>query len=429
MNNFNQGRSSALDRMSEALMKRMAHRGGRVDLAMHDWKTIRKNEAKILASYNPALGAPSSQTVASWVIGSHDGRLVPHIDTLRYHPRLNAFSIMVSSLTLTRPVKDMRNMTPIIAGVKYLDQETATNWVVTNNDGQKILKQDVDMDINAILANSKAKTTSGLRLSMVEKGVVMQASMGDRVTFFHNGKTRTGVITGVGETGYRMATSKGACTAAVDSIVDILEAGAESENMTKQELVDFFTRCYGDEDFAKQLVKAAFSKASDEKKPAKEDEPEKEAKPADPEKEDEPAKPDKPEDKGDDKEDKEDKKAEGSWRRKIGLKGSMVSVAKKSKGCGGPVTLMRSEVDLKHRDVSDIEGEHYAAQTARPRYGYQKADEVATASVNGKRIPIIATSLKTRKAVRRALTASDKDTLMNSRSPLEASRRLGLVRH
>lgn len=429
------GRHAALDRMSQSLYDRMASRGGRVDIALQDWHAIDKNSAKILASFDPSFGAPSSQTVASWVVAAHDGRLVPHIDSLRFHPKLGAFSLVVSGMQLVRPGKDKENMIPVVAGLKFLDSQTGTNWQVSHTpNGQEILRQDVALDVNSILANSRSRTTSSMRMNMAEHGIVMEANMGDRVSFFHDGQTKTGLVTSIHQTGYRIATEKGACVAALDSIIEVLAAGEGSTDLTQKELVDFYTKVYGDKEFAKALVTASMAVANDGETPVS------------------PVAPIKPEEVLDPVQPvtqvaPETDKATGS-ATSVGLKRPQVTLAKEDKNAGAgnsPVTLMTDGVDVPHQVIKPSDDKHFTMRKQPLRFGKEKEDTsspVTTSAsmgnplghvvVGNRRIPVVASAdcpIDQQQNVKEMLSemgdVPNEGILKSSNSPGEAARKLG----
>jgi hypothetical protein len=250
-------------RLGQALQQRTASvRSGRFDLRLSDFKVSNsKREARVLVTYEKNLGTPTRKQLDEWVTASTHGRLILELESPRHYKDYGAIVAMVRSNELRRPLKHSQQMVKGAAN-QYMDKDKSVWEVQQSSSGERFLVRVADDDMDEILkARQRYERTASLhkrlRLADIKEAVSeMPLDVGDRISYMHRGILQRGEVTHVGEDGliHVRKAAQDVLKVPRENVVDIFEKSPQAQKDRKQFLVDFFTRAYGDPEFAKTLV-------------------------------------------------------------------------------------------------------------------------------------------------------------------------------
>jgi len=150
-------------------------------------------------------------------------------------------------------------MTPVIAGMMYLDNQLGDHWEVKEEDGKKILSKTSKENIDQIIATRRnrmfiTKTPSVSLASLAD--VKEMLGKGDIVKAYHKGNVIMAEITDRLKNGFKVKTEAGKEMAiAKEQVLDLMKQQYEDMKDESAKLVKYFQEAYGDKSYAQQLVK------------------------------------------------------------------------------------------------------------------------------------------------------------------------------
>jgi len=273
-------RNSMLNRLAEKLDKNVGYRG---DLATADYIPLDKSNAKLLITYDPYVGKVNADEVRNYILGSYETKIVPCMETLRYHSTENCVAICVKILRETRPYSDRKNMLSI-ASTLFLDTTMKDTWEVNaHDDGSKYLSRVTDESISDIVAERKrrmhvkasAVTFASLQKKQQEReeeiknvpDSLIEAEMenaklrralaetqlssnvdnieaGDTVKFYDKGSLFEGVVLKEDAAGVTVKCNGANFLISKEAIIGLVEKSEVSEKDTQKKLKDYFGEAY-----------------------------------------------------------------------------------------------------------------------------------------------------------------------------------------
>ena len=234
--------------------------GVRGDLVIADFQKLDNNSAHILMEYTNKLGRPSGDDIERYFAKTFEGKIVPIMASCSIKPQ--AVSIVAK---LNVPVRDFEEsqdkskMTPVIAGMMYLDNQLGDHWEVKEEDGKKILSKTSKENIDQIIATRRnrmfiTKTPSVSLASLAD--VKEMLGKGDIVKAYHKGNVIMAEITDRLKNGFKVKTEAGKEMAiAKEQVLDLMKQQYEDMKDESAKLVKYFQEAYGDKSYAQQLVK------------------------------------------------------------------------------------------------------------------------------------------------------------------------------
>ena len=257
------GGQRVLARFAQHRAEKIGHRG---DLWIADKARAGRNAARLLIGYSEVSGAPSVGDIEAFVHRTFDGRLRVQASTQRLHEESGAVELIAAMWSPKRSYGDRRQMVQLSPGV-YADHNTRTGevsrdsiWhVVRDADGQPHMQRQSADDIDGILAERKQRLTNDSRglsfASLPRTAGVLQLTVGDTVRFYADDQTLVGQVVGQqGGENWRIRAATGLHTVPKAAVVDVVQKGQTREAADEQKLVDYYSKAFGDREYAEQLV-------------------------------------------------------------------------------------------------------------------------------------------------------------------------------
>lgn len=198
---------SIADRLADRLAHKVTAAGlDRIDLSVQDFAVAREgNSARVMIGFDPKLKFPDTQAIARFITSRFEGKLETKTATAQVHPDIHAVSVIVTSMTSTRPLDDLRmtiagtdkkQFIPVIANTLYMDQTIGANWEIKTNpeSGTKYLAQVRTEDIAGMLAKARVRhATASFGKGHTAVAFILPES-GDYVEFFADNGLRQGEV-------------------------------------------------------------------------------------------------------------------------------------------------------------------------------------------------------------------------------------------
>lgn len=258
-----------ISKFNQRMNKRVANtRSGRFDLRLSDYDVLDERDATILVTYEKGLGTPKRSQLDEWVTSSFNGQLILDIKSTRVHPDANAVVAIARKNEIRRPAEHTADMI-VVSASRYMDDDKAIWEVRSGSNGDRYLVRVSKDDIEAILRERQidertASIHHRVRLSDIRTAGVSDLEVGDRIAYMGvGGILQRGEVTHVSEDMVHVrAPGNSTSTAAShpadkvkkEKVIYVYEKSPKSQKAHDRFLVDFFTKAYGDSDFARKLV-------------------------------------------------------------------------------------------------------------------------------------------------------------------------------
>lgn len=254
--------------IQKALAKRLDSKiqeqvGHRVDLSVSDFYKMSPTSARFMLEFNSDK-KPVSEEITDFFIRQYNGKVVPDLATAKLIPSESVIVVVASMVNYNRPITDSSKMKQVIAGYSYFDEKLQESWDVKEVNGQKVLSRKMKEDIGSIVEarrkvmmnKTTKKTFASLKATASNIREVALVDVGDLVIAYCNGRQFENCeVTKVGASNIELKYGDKALK--VDKSA-VLEVTAKSETVAAQDdqkLIDYFTKAYGSEEYAKKLVK------------------------------------------------------------------------------------------------------------------------------------------------------------------------------
>lgn len=251
---------SISDRILDKLGQRTADIGYRTDISIADTRAHSDSSASMLLTYNKNIGEVTSEHIAKYFVNRFEGKLVPVIATAKVYPKLGAVSVMAELISKKRPFEDSEKMMAV-GSAMFIDTVLDETYEVKSTpNGTKFLAKVCADNIHSIVAerNKRMAITASRYISFDDIDAVTGMAVlddGDKIKFYYMGKVQKGEIVAVSgdkvtiksDTGETIKTEKSA-------VIDIISKSQKALSEDKAAELEFYTKMYGDSDFAKQLL-------------------------------------------------------------------------------------------------------------------------------------------------------------------------------
>lgn len=251
---------SISDRILDKLSQRTADIGYRTDIAIADTRVNSNSSASMLLTYSKNIGEVTSEQLAKYFVNRFEGKLSPVIATAKSFPKLGAVTVIAELITKKRPFEDSKKMMAVGAAMFIDTVLDETYEVQSTPNGTKFLAKVCSDNIHNIVAerNKRMAITASKNVTFEDIESVTAVAIlddGDKIRFYYMGKIQTGEILAVSdskitiksETGETIKTEKSA-------VIDLISKSQKALNEDKTAELEFYTKMYGDENFAKQLL-------------------------------------------------------------------------------------------------------------------------------------------------------------------------------
>lgn len=235
--------------------------GVRGDLDIADFQKLDAVTAHLLIEFEPKIGRPKADDIERYFGKLFEGKIIPVMASASV--KTNCVSIIAQLNVPTRSMEDAEDkskMTPVMAGLMYIDNQLQDVWQVREDaQGKKVLAKESKENIDQIIAARRNRlfVTKSPSVSLSSVATAKELlPMGSTVKAWHQGKIQSLEITAKIQGGFKAKTQEGKETiVAKEGIVD-LQKMADAAPNEDAKLMKYFEEAYGSKEYAKQLVKA-----------------------------------------------------------------------------------------------------------------------------------------------------------------------------
>lgn len=249
---------SIASRLADKVSKNVGHR---VDMSISDYYQLNSTSARFMLEYENKH--PTSEEVTDFFIRKFGGKVTPDMSTAKVIQKESVIVVVANIVNYHRPVDDSKKMKTVIAGYQYFDEALQETWEVKDVNGHKVLARKLRDDITSIVeARRKAmmnkstnKTFASLKATSALVRSISLVGVGDIVKAYHNGKQYDNCeVTKVGADTAELKTSAGNLKVDKSQILEVVAKSEEAIVAEDEKLVEYFTKAYGDPEYAKKLV-------------------------------------------------------------------------------------------------------------------------------------------------------------------------------
>jgi len=255
---MNQNRAFA--KLEQKLSSSVGHR---VDLQFADARRINASTAHFMLAYTDTK-IPSSDEIADFFVRKYNAKITPFLSTARVYKTQKVITVVAQILSITRDIEDTNKsfMKPVIEGAVYLDVPLQETWEVAERAGTKVLVRKVKDDIIA-LVNARKKTmmdsysTKTFASLAVGDNVTRYLAIldkGDYVRVLVDEKVIQAEVVSVKDDQVKVKYKGGMTSVPRQNVLEIVGKNPALVEKQEQEMVNYFAKAYGDEDYAEDMV-------------------------------------------------------------------------------------------------------------------------------------------------------------------------------
>lgn len=233
----------------------------RFDLCLWDHQIASSRTARVLVGFNPELGIPKRADIDRFVVANFNGQVRTMLETVELHPQDNVITATVFKIPQVLPEDHAtKNMGMIKIGSSQWQDENDAIWELREKDGARFLARLEAENLDELLKSKEKETRTASyhkrpRLANLQTVGVTTIDVGDKVAFTHQGSVLEGEIISIIGEHVKVAANGKDIDISKPAIMNVVEAADKDKKMSDAELIDFFTRAYGDRGFATKLVK------------------------------------------------------------------------------------------------------------------------------------------------------------------------------
>lgn len=248
------------DRILDRLGKKTANIGYRTDISVTDMRTHTNTTASMLLTFNPAIGDVTGDQLSDYFINRFSGKIAPVIATAKHYPKYNAISVVAELVTKKRPFEDKEKMMAVGSACFIDTNLNETYEVKSTTEGTKYLAKLMADDIHSIVTerNKRMAVVASKNISFDDVDAVTGVAIidvGDKVKIYDGSKLTEGEITRVADRRVSVKTKSGeSVTTDKGAIVEIICKAPTAIKEDQKMQLEYYTKMYGDEKFAKQLL-------------------------------------------------------------------------------------------------------------------------------------------------------------------------------
>lgn len=251
------------DRLFNSLEQKLsADVGHRVDLQFADARRINKTTAHFMIEYTGKT--PVSDDIADFFIRKFNAKITPFISTAKVYDETKVITVVAQILNVTRQFEDISKpgMKAVITGATYLDVPLQEVWEVQQRNGKKVLVRKVKDDIMAIVQARRSammEDNNHKTFASIAKGSLMSylgmIEKGDRVRVMVDSKVVDAEVLAASEGQIKVKHASGTETVAREAVIEVVSKNPQTAEKEKKGTEDYFSKAYGNPEYAKQLVK------------------------------------------------------------------------------------------------------------------------------------------------------------------------------
>ncbi len=235
--------------------------GHRVDLAIADYVTMNPTTARFMLEYEGDY--PTSEDITGFFTKKFSGKVFPDMSTAKVVESQNVIVVVANMVNYHRPIQDTKNMKPVLAGYTYFDEALAETWEVKEVNGQKVLARKLKDDINSIVEarkrammdNSK-KTFASLKATASVLRSIALVEEGDIVNAYHNGRQYNNcVVVSASASEVELKHESNPLRVNRSQVLEVVAKASELTAADENKLIAYYTKAFGDAQYAKKLVK------------------------------------------------------------------------------------------------------------------------------------------------------------------------------
>ena len=231
----------------------------RFDLCLWHHKLADKRTARVLIGFNSELGIPKRMDIDRFFTASFDGQVRTMLETIELHPEDNLITASVFKIPQVVP-EEYTRQGMVKVGVSQWQDENNAIWELREKDGARFLARIEDENLDELLKSKEKETRTASyhkrpRLDNLSSIGYSAVDVGDKVAFTHHGSVMEGRILSVDGDRIKIEANGITIDTLRPSVMNVVEAAEGDKKMSEQQLIDFFTRAYGDRGFATELVK------------------------------------------------------------------------------------------------------------------------------------------------------------------------------
>lgn len=246
-------------KLSEKVKTQVGHR---VDMSIADHIKINETTARFMVEYDGKY--PSTEEISDFFNRKFNHKVCPDMSTAKVVESENVIVVVANMVNYHRPYSDINKMTQVLAGYTYFDETLQETWNVKDVNGQKVLARKLKDDITSIMEarrrvmndSSSNKTFAKLKATANVLRSIALAEEGDVVNAYHNGHQYDNcVVNKVGQVDVELVHEKQIMKVAKAAILEVVAKASELTAAEENKLISYYTKAFGDADYAKKLVK------------------------------------------------------------------------------------------------------------------------------------------------------------------------------
>jgi hypothetical protein len=229
----------------------------RNDLRLVDFAPSGPITAQVLLQHDPVRATPSLKQIEAWFVEKFGNRIRPNLETARTYDKEPAISLYANLNVPHRPLSDADGMQRVGGLDTYMDANTGNVWDVRENEnGTKFLVARTDDDLNSLLEQVKTRGHGRAFLASVQelRKHACMCSVGDTVKFIDADNVCRGEVVSMKGDTVTISANNTKVTVDKGQVVEILRRNPDAINDTRVTMQDYFTKAFGDAEYAEQLT-------------------------------------------------------------------------------------------------------------------------------------------------------------------------------
>jgi len=250
------------DRAFANLEKKLsASVGHRVDLQYADARKINRSTAHFMLAYTDDQ-VPTSDEIADFFVRKYNAKITPFLSTAKVYKGQKVVTVVAQVLSLTRDIGDVPKLIPVIEGAVYLDVPLQETWEITEREGKKVLVRKVKDDVMALVAARKKSM-----MDSYSKSTFASLVQGDNITRFLNvidkgdfvrvlveDKVVDAEVVTANDAEVKVKYSGGVVSVPRMNVLEVTGKSPALVEKREKEALDYYSKAYGDEKYAEELV-------------------------------------------------------------------------------------------------------------------------------------------------------------------------------
>lgn len=254
--------TSLAKKLSNKIQEQVGHR---VDLSVADFYKMTPTSARFMLEFD-SNKKPASEEITDFFVRQYNGKIMPDLTTAKVIPSESVIVVVASMINYNRPIADSSKMKQVIAGYSYFDEKLQESWDVKEINGQKVLSRKIRDDIGSIVEarrkvmmnKSTKKTFASLKATASNIREVTLVDAGDLVTAYHNGRQYENCeVTKVNASDVELRYGDKSFRVDRSALLDVTAKSESVAVQDEQKLIDYFSKAYGNEEYARKLVKGS----------------------------------------------------------------------------------------------------------------------------------------------------------------------------